>query len=158
MSDSMVESKSTNPHSYYKKNEERQWKMREYDNEEIVVANRNGERDQLNSPTFIFVDKDQSLYITDCNNHRVIKWRKDAKERIIVAESVEKARFLNQLSEPNGVIVNHLDQIYMTDCWNNRIMRLCEEKEESEIVIGENGKENQLNDPLGLSFNNERNL
>ncbi|CAF4335085.1 unnamed protein product, partial [Adineta steineri] len=65
------------------KNEVRRWKMGEY-NEEIIVAGGNGQGDQLNKPGFIFVDKDQSVYISDRENHRVMKWKKDATEGRIV--------------------------------------------------------------------------
>ncbi|CAF4374147.1 unnamed protein product, partial [Adineta steineri] len=50
--------------SDYKKNEVRRWKMGEYDNEGIVVAGVNGRGNrlnQLNSPTYIFVDGEQSV-------------------------------------------------------------------------------------------------
>ncbi|CAF1529960.1 unnamed protein product, partial [Adineta steineri] len=73
--------------SDWKKNEVRRWKMGEYNNEGIVVAGENGQGNkfnQLNYPTFIFVDEDQSVYVSDTNNNRVMKWRKDAKEGRIV--------------------------------------------------------------------------
>ncbi|CAF1434136.1 unnamed protein product [Adineta steineri] len=146
------------------KNEVRRWKMGEYNNEGIVVAGGNGRGDQLNqlnTPTFIFVDEDQSLYVSDKNNHRVMKWRKDAKEGVIVAGGNGKGANLNQLSHPQGVLVDDLDQIYVADVANDRIMRWCEGKEEGEIVVGGNGEgneSNQLNGPMGLSFDDERNL
>ncbi|CAF1150034.1 unnamed protein product [Adineta steineri] len=70
------------------KNEVRRWKMGEYNNEGIVVAGGNGNGSQLNQlsrPDFIFVDEDESVYISEYYNHRVTKWRKDAKEGTIVA-------------------------------------------------------------------------
>ncbi|CAF1009964.1 unnamed protein product [Adineta steineri] len=141
-------------------NEVRRWKMGEYD-EGIIVAGGNEEGDQLNQlncPSFIFVDDDQSVYISDQNNHRVMKWRKDAKEGIIVAGGNGQGRNFNQLSQPEGVTVDHLGQIYVADCENHRIMRWCEGKEEGEIVVGGNGEENQLNGPTGLSFDHKGNL
>ncbi|CAF0937182.1 unnamed protein product [Adineta steineri] len=150
--------------SDYKKHEVRRWKMGEYNNEGIIVAGGNGKGNQLNQfdlPSFIFVDEDQSVYVTDRDNHRVMKWRKDAREGKIVAGGNGKGWNLNQLSHPLGVIVDDLDQIYVADCNNNRIMRWCEGKEEGEIVVGEKGegnKPNQLNGPVGLSFDDEGNL
>ncbi|CAF0831807.1 unnamed protein product [Adineta steineri] len=146
------------------KNEVRRWKMGEYNNEEIVVAGGNGQGNklnQLNYPTFMFVDEDQSVYVSDQNNHRVMKWRKDAKEGRIVAGGNGKGENLNQLSEPEGVIVDDLGQIYVTDFDNDRVMRWCEGKEEGEIVVGGNGEgnqPNQLDGPIGLSFDDEGNL
>ncbi|CAF1565323.1 unnamed protein product, partial [Adineta steineri] len=119
--------------SEYIKNEVRRWKMGEYNNEGIVVVGGNGEGNQLNQlsyPSHIFVDEDQSVYVSDWNNHRVMKWRKDAKEGIVVAGGCGKGVDLNQLSKPEGVIVDDLGQIYVADFGNHRVMRWCEGKEE----------------------------
>ncbi|CAF1180201.1 unnamed protein product [Adineta steineri] len=144
--------------------EVRRWKMGEYKNEGIVVAGGNGKGNQLNQlnhPTFIFVDKDQSVYVTDYNNGRVMKWKKDAKEGIVVAGGNGGGGNLNQLLYPHGVIVDHLGQVYVVDKGNNRVMRWCEGKEYGEIVVGGNGQggeSDQLSDPTGLSFDDEENL
>ncbi|CAF1540451.1 unnamed protein product [Adineta steineri] len=90
-----------------------------------------------------------------------MKWRKDAKEGIVVAGGNGQGKDLNQLSYPRGVIVDDLGQIYVADWGNHRIMRWCDGEEEGEIVVGGNGKgnqPNQLNNPYGLSFDNDGNL
>ncbi|CAF1061563.1 unnamed protein product [Adineta steineri] len=135
--------------------------MGEYNNEGIVVAGGNGKGNQLNCPTFIFVDKEQSVYVSDFHNNRVMKWRTGAKAGTIVAGGNRGGRNLNQLSYPTGVIVNDLGQIYVADGGNDRVMRWCEGKEEGEIVVGGNGRGNQSNElygPRGLSFDDEGNL
>ncbi|CAF1194116.1 unnamed protein product [Adineta steineri] len=112
--------------SDYKKNEVKRWKMGEYNNEGIIVAGGNGQGDQLNQlnyPTFIFIDEEQSVYVSDRSNHRVMKWRKDAKEGKIVAGGNGEGGNLSQLFKPQGIIVDHLSQIYVTDWGNNRVMR-----------------------------------
>ncbi|CAF1554145.1 unnamed protein product [Adineta steineri] len=147
--------------SDYKKNEVRRWKMEEYKNEGIVVAGGNGQGNKFNqlySPGFIFVDAAQSIYVSDVNNHRVMKWEKDAKEGRIVAGGNGQGGNLNQLYYAQGVIVNDLGQIYVADYQNHRVMRWCEGKEEGEIVVGGNNRGNQLNGPCGLSFDDEGNL
>ncbi|CAF1025690.1 unnamed protein product [Adineta steineri] len=150
--------------SNHKKNEVRRWKIGEYDNEGVVVAGGNGKGgrlNQLNYPTFIFVDEDQSVYVSDRDNHRVMKWRKDAKEGIVVAGGNGQGSNLNQLNGPKGVLVDDWGQIYVADFWNDRVMRWYEEKEEGEIVIGENdqgSQSKQLSGPTGLSFDDEENL
>ncbi|CAF4071696.1 unnamed protein product [Adineta steineri] len=146
------------------KNEVRRWKMGEYNNKGIVVAGGNGQGDhlnQLNDPRFIFVDGAQSVYVSDVQNNRVMKWRKGAKEGKIVAAGNGQGRKLNQLSSPKGVIVDDLGQIYVADFWNHRVIRWCEGKEEGEIVVGRNGAGNQSDQfsfTTGLSFDDERNL
>ncbi|CAF4016255.1 unnamed protein product [Adineta steineri] len=150
--------------SDYVMNEVGRWKMGEYDNEGIVVAGGNGKGNklnQLNYPSFIFVDEDQSVYVSDRKNDRVMKWRKDAKEGTIVAGGNGQGENLSQLFYPGGVIVDDLGQIYVADRKNHRVMRWCEGKDEGEIVVGGNGKGNQLNQfdgTMGLSFDNEGNL
>ncbi|CAF1361527.1 unnamed protein product [Adineta steineri] len=142
--------------SDYTKNEVRRWKMGEY-NDGIIVAGGN----QLNHPTFIFVDEDQSVYVSDFNNHRVMKWKKDVEEGKIVAGGNSEGANFNQLSYPAGVIVDDLGQIYVADFGNHRIMRWCEGKERGEIIVGGNGrgnKSNQLDHPFSLSFDDEGNL
>ncbi|CAF1557132.1 unnamed protein product, partial [Adineta steineri] len=146
------------------KNEVKRWKMGEYNNEGIVVAGGNGKGDQLNqlnTPSFIFVDEDQSVYVSDRHNNRVMKWRKDAKEGTVVAGGNGRGENLKQFFCPQGVIVDDLGQIYVADWGNHRVMRWCEGEEEGEIVVGGNGKgnqSNQLNYPRGLYFNDEGNL
>ncbi|UJR24492.1 hypothetical protein I4U23_005867 [Adineta vaga] len=148
------------------KNEVRKWKLEKINKnkEEILVAGGNGEgnqRNQLDCPTHIFVDKDQSLYVSDRDNYRVMKWRKDAKEGIVVAGGNGQGNNLNQLNGPEGLFVDEWNQIYVADSVNHRIMRWCEGDEEGEIVVGGNGKgseSNQLNYPSGLSFDLEGNL
>ncbi|CAF1143962.1 unnamed protein product [Adineta steineri] len=143
------------------KNEVKRWKMGDYNNEGIIVAGGNGIGDQLNQlneSTFLFVDEDQSVYVSDSNNHRVMKWKKGAKEGTIVVGGNKKGRNLNQLSSAQGIIVDDLGQIYVADWGNNRVMRWCEGQEEGEIVVGGNGQENQLNGLVGLSFDDKGNL
>ncbi|CAF0868125.1 unnamed protein product [Adineta steineri] len=145
------------------KNEVKRWKMGEY-NEGIVVAGGNGQGDrfdELNNPTFIFVDEDQSVYVSDSFNHRVMKWKKDAKEGIVVAGGNGYGEDLNQLQYPQEVIVHQSGQIYVVDLWNHRVMRWCEGKEKGEVIVGGNGngnQSNQLSGPMGLSFDDEGNL
>ncbi|CAF1370426.1 unnamed protein product [Adineta steineri] len=150
--------------SHRERNEVRRWKMGEYNNEGIIVAGGNGKGNELcqfNSPRFLFVDKDQSVYVSDIFNHRVMKWTKDAEEGTVVAGGNGEGGNLNQLSKPEGVIVDDLGQIYVADFGNHRVMRWYEGKEEGEIVVGGNGggnQSNQLNGPGGLCFDGEGNL
>ncbi|CAF1580881.1 unnamed protein product [Adineta ricciae] len=145
------------------KHEVRRWKIGEK-GEGTLVAGGNGKGDQLNQfnlPTFLFVDDEQSLYVSDFGNYRVMKWRKDAQEGIVAAGGNGRGNNLNQLNCPEGIIVDHEGRIYVADMYNHRIMRLCEGDEEGEIIVGGNrrGNEpNQLSYPRSLSFDGEGNL
>ena len=55
----------------------------------IAVAGGNGQGNQLNQlnfPTYLFIDEERAVYVSDTNNHRVIKWNKDAKEGMVMPE------------------------------------------------------------------------
>jgi sugar lactone lactonase YvrE len=144
------------------KHEVRRWKKA--DQNGTIVAGGNGEGNllnQLNHPTFIFIDDDYSLYVSDYRNHRVMKWIKDAKEGIIVAGGNGRGNELMQLNNPHGMIVDHLGRVYVVDRSNHRVMRWCKEAKEGEIIVGGNGKGNQPNQfkgPAGLSFDQQGNL
>ncbi|CAF4491841.1 unnamed protein product, partial [Rotaria magnacalcarata] len=74
-----------------------------------VVAGGNGRGnrfDQLSYPRYVFVDRDHSVYVSDCGNHRVMKWMKGKKEGIIVAGGQGQGNGLTQLSNPLGVVVD----------------------------------------------------
>ena len=45
----------------------------------------NGKEYQLNCPTYLFVGEEQAIYMSDSNNHRVMKWNNRTKESIVVA-------------------------------------------------------------------------
>ena len=71
---------------------------------------------QLNDPVYIFVDQDQSVYVSDQGNSRVMKWTKGAKEGVVVAGGQGQGNSLTQLSYPRGIIVDQLDTVYVVDC------------------------------------------
>jgi sugar lactone lactonase YvrE len=88
----------------------------------MIVAEGNGsanDLNQLNFPTYIFVNEDSSLYISDTRNNRVMKWRKDAREGIVVARGNGQGKSPTQLNFPQGVIADHLGQIYVAECDNH---------------------------------------
>jgi sugar lactone lactonase YvrE len=149
--------------SDWMKHEVRQWKREEKGNG-TIVAGGNGKGDQfnqLNSPTYLFIDENDSLYISDQNNHRVMKWLKDAKEGIVVAGGNGQGNSLKQLSRPTGVIVDQLGQIYVSDYDNHRVMCWYDGANEGTIVVGGNGKgqqTNQFNGPGDLFFDSKGNL
>ncbi|CAF4927593.1 unnamed protein product, partial [Rotaria sp. Silwood1] len=142
--------------------EVRRWRIG--DSYGIVVAGGHGQGhrlDQLNSPCYIFIDQDYSVYISDEKNHRVMKWIKGATEGIIVAGSQGQGHGLAQLSCPCGVIVDQLGTVYVADCDNNRVMCWSKEAKQGTIVVGGNneGKQsNQLYYPQDLSFDRQYNL
>ena len=144
------------------KNEVRRWKIG--DKNGTIVAGGNGKgnrRNQLDVPSYIFVDEDHSLYISDTKNHRVMKWMKGANEGIVIAGGQSKGDSLSQLDRPQGLVVDHMGNLYVADNFNNRIMRWSAGSKEVSIVVGGNGKgqrPNQFDHLGGISFDRQGNL
>ncbi|CAF3852080.1 unnamed protein product [Adineta steineri] len=142
--------------SDYEKNEVRRWKQGKKEGTIVTGGNGKGNHlNQLDGPTYIFVDEDHSVYVSDHYNDRVMKWMKGAKDGIVVAGGKGYGNSLTQLSYPQGVIVDHLNNVYVADYYNDRIMRWCKGSCEGSIVIGGNGwgdRSNQLFYSTGLSF------
>jgi sugar lactone lactonase YvrE len=148
--------------SDYKKHEVRRWKVGDTNGVLVAGGNRQGnDLNQLNGPTFLFVDENQSVYVSDTKNHRIMKWMKDTKEGIVVAGGQGQGNSFAQLSEPTGVIVDHLGAVYVADYNNHRIMRWYKGATEGTVVVGGNREEeqaNKCNNPGDVSFDREGNL
>ncbi|CAF4184409.1 unnamed protein product, partial [Rotaria magnacalcarata] len=149
--------------SDYVKNEVRRYRLGEKNG--TLIAGGNGIGDglnQLNYPTYLFVDRDHSVYVSDNNNHRVMKWVEGAKEGIVVAGGQGAGNALTQLYWPNGIFVDTLSTLYVADSNNNRVMRWTQgDKTQGAVIVGGNGQgegANQFNYPIGLSFDRHDNL
>jgi sugar lactone lactonase YvrE len=144
------------------KHEVRRWRVGETHG--IVVAGGNGEGDhlnQLNYPTYVFVDRDQSVHVSEYGNQRVTKWMKGAKEGIVVAGGRDQGNDLTQLSNPEGVVVDQLGTVYVAEWGNHRITRWPKRATHGSVIMGGNGEgkePNQFYCPIGLSFDRHGNL
>jgi len=132
--------------------------------EGIIVAGGNGQGNklnQLNYPSYIFIDREETVYVSDWQNNRVMKWYKDANEGIIVAGGQGQGNSLNQLNGPQGLLVNEIGDVYVADSGNHRIMCWSSGSKQGRVVVGGNGAgqgSNQFHYPRGLSFDVENNL
>ncbi len=100
--------------------------------------------DQLNQPTYICVDRQMTIYVSDTKNHRVMKWNKDAGKGVDVVRGF-----------PRGLFVDALETIYVADYGNHRLMRWPKEATEGTAIgVGNDEEEeaNQLYSPWGVSF------
>ncbi|CAM4849850.1 unnamed protein product, partial [Rotaria magnacalcarata] len=130
-----------------------------------LVAGGNGQGDglnQLNFPRYLFVDRDHSVYVSDNENHRVMKWVEGAKEGIVVVGGQGVGSALTQLNHPYGLFVDRLGTLYVADYGNHRVMRWSQgDNKQGTVIVGGNGQgeeANQLNRPVGLSFDRHGNL
>jgi sugar lactone lactonase YvrE len=102
---------------------------------------------QLNEPSYIFVDRQQTVYVSDIRNHRVMKWNKDATEGIAAVRGF-----------PRGLFVDALETIYVADYGNHRLMRWPKGATQGSVIASGNAEgevANQLYCPWGLSFHHD---
>ncbi|CAF1028176.1 unnamed protein product [Adineta steineri] len=149
--------------SDWNEHEVRQWEIGA-NNRSTRVAGGNGKGHhpgQLDMPMFLFVDMNYSVYVVDQNNHRVMKWMKNATTGIIVAGGNGAGANLTQLSGPGGVVVDYLGNVYVADTGNHRVIRWINGAKEGSVVIGGNGQGNETNQlwsPSDLLFDKHGNL
>jgi sugar lactone lactonase YvrE len=116
---------------------------------------------QLNSPQYLFVDRNYSVYVSEKNNHRVMKWVEDAREGLVVAGGHEQGNDAQQLTDPCGVLVDDMGTVYVAERTNHRVMRWVRGADEGSVVVGVHdwgNAANQLNGPVGLSFDRDGHL
>ncbi|CAF4942246.1 unnamed protein product, partial [Rotaria socialis] len=149
--------------SDWKKHEVRRYQLGEKNG--TLAAGGNGKGNglnQLNEPTYLFVDRQQNVYVSDNNNHRVMKWNKGAKEGIAVAGGQGGGSALAQLHYPDGIFVDTLGTLYVADSSNHRVMRWTQGgKKQGTVVVSGNGQgegANQFQYLRGLSFDRQGNL
>ena len=93
----------------------------------ITVAGGNKEGEALNQlyyPYGIYVDdNDQSIYVSDEYNHRIVQWKPNAINGQVVAGGNGSGNETNQLSYPTGVILNKRNNsLIISDLGNRRIV------------------------------------
>ena len=131
------------------------WNKNIDESSRTIVAGGNGKGsnlNQLNDPYYVFVDRNNSIYISDNKNHRIVKWDANAKQGVIVAGGQGQGNLSSQLSDPLGVIVDRCGAIYVADAGNSRVMRWCKNDKQGSIIIGEDQQDKPLRRPNGLSF------
>ncbi|CAF1368347.1 unnamed protein product [Rotaria sordida] len=93
----------------------------------ITVAGGNGKGNSLNQfslPWGLYVDDDETIYVADYENHRIMKWGSGATSGQVVAGGNGKGNGDNQLSYPYDVIVDkERDYLIICDSLNKRVVR-----------------------------------
>ncbi|CAF1308085.1 unnamed protein product [Rotaria sordida] len=93
----------------------------------ITVAGGNGqgsEVHQLSNPWGLYVDDDQTIYIADFSNHRIVAWKCDETTGRIVAGGNGPGNRLDQLNGPYDVMIDkERDSIIICDYNNRRVVR-----------------------------------
>ncbi|CAF2058633.1 unnamed protein product, partial [Rotaria magnacalcarata] len=93
----------------------------------LTVAGGNGLGNginQLSNPWGLYVDDDQTVYVADPSNHRIVECKSGATSGQVVAGGNEKGSGAHQLSYPYDVIVDkERDSLIISDHSNRRVVR-----------------------------------
>lgn len=85
---------------------------------------RGSELNQLCFPCGIWIDNDQTIYIADTNNHRILQLKKDSNHIRIAAGGNGQGKRNNQLDRPTKMIIDHRnDSLIICDRGNRRVVR-----------------------------------
>jgi sugar lactone lactonase YvrE len=100
---------------------------------------RNGKGNGLNqisSPNSIYVDDDQTIYIADRDNHRIVEWKWNSKNGQVVGGGNGKGNRTDQLNHPTNVMVDKQnDSLIICDLGNRRVVRRSRQNNTSEETI-----------------------
>ncbi len=117
---------------------------------------------QLRFPCGIFINSNDTLYIDDITNYRVIAYLSNATSGTVVAGTGVTGAALNQLG--SNVRYNYVDtngNIYIVDVTNNRVVRWASGGPTGVVVAGNNGVGpglNQLSSPYGVWVDSSSNV
>ncbi|CAF3912940.1 unnamed protein product [Adineta steineri] len=104
----------------------------------IAGGNGNGNQlNQLNGPQSIYVDDDhQTIYITDYENDRIVRWKYGAKNGQVVAGGNSEGNRSDQLNSPTDVIVDRKnDSLIICDRKSSRVVRWSRQKDRNGETI-----------------------
>jgi sugar lactone lactonase YvrE len=72
----------------------------------------------------MYIDDEQTIYVADYNNHRIVAWKSGATAGQIVAGGNGKGNQMNQLNGPLDVIIdNERNNLIICDRDNRRVVR-----------------------------------
>ncbi|CAF3629557.1 unnamed protein product [Rotaria sp. Silwood1] len=93
----------------------------------ITVAGGNGygcEINQLHDPCGLYINDDQTIYVADSGNHRIVEWKSGATNGKVVTGENGHGNKAHQLSYPVDVIVDkERDSFIISDHRNQRVVR-----------------------------------
>ncbi|CAF1417664.1 unnamed protein product, partial [Rotaria sp. Silwood1] len=91
----------------------------------VAEGNRQGNGiNQLSYPWGLYVDDDQTIYVADQSNHRIVEWKRGATSGQVVAGGNGQGSGDHQLYNPTDVIIDkERDSLIICDYSNRRVVR-----------------------------------
>ena len=120
----------------------------------VTVAGGDGQDsrvNKLNRPYGLYVDDDQTVFVADTWNHRIVEWKPGATSGQVVAGGNGPGNQPNQLNRPTDVVVDkETDSLIICNRANQRVIRWSRRSRTS----GETTIENI--DCVGLTIDDQR--
>lgn len=115
----------------------------------------------LSSPWGIMVNVDESIYVSDHNNHRVIKLREESLMGMIIAGTGIAGNKTDQFNLPTELYVDSSSNIYVVDNDNYRVT-LWSKNATTGIMVAGTGRQGSssstFREPSGLSVDSKGNV
>ncbi|CAF3401460.1 unnamed protein product [Rotaria socialis] len=91
----------------------------------VAGGNRQGNKvNQLSGPSGLYVDDNETIYLADFNNNRIMEWKRGAKRGTVVAGGNGKGNGAHQLNRPYDVVVEkNSNSLIISDNGNLRVVR-----------------------------------
>ncbi|CAF4017507.1 unnamed protein product, partial [Rotaria sp. Silwood1] len=93
----------------------------------VTVAGENRQGNGINKLSFplgLYVDDDQTVYVADGANHRIVEWKRGATSGQVVAGGNGQGSEDHQLYNPTDVIIDkERDSLIICDTSNRRVVR-----------------------------------
>jgi len=94
------------------------------------------------------MDENETMYIVDRGNHRVMKWKKGALSGEVVAGIAGRGGNSSQLYNPVDVVVDTDGTMYVADANNDRIQKYLQGAYRGETIL-------TINSPSGVALDGE---
>ena len=94
--------------------------------EGIVVAgdqDKGNDLTQLSYPIGVIVDEQETVYVVENGDDRVMRWFKEARQGSIVVGGNGRGEQANQLHCPWGLSIDRQGNIYVADASNKRVQK-----------------------------------
>jgi len=121
----------------------------------IAGGNREGNQfNQFHTPYGIYVDdQQQTIYVADYENHRIIKWKFGERNGQVVVRGNGKGNRIDQLNSPSSVILDRNKKyLIICDVGNERVVRWSLENQNDRQILIEDIS------CVGLTMNNKGDL
>ena len=129
-----------------------------------IVAGGSGPK-QINNPRGIYIDSDDTLYISDSGNNRIQKWTLNATvgETVAGASNGNRGSTSTTLDGPTDITFDRQGYMYVVDSDNHRVQRYAPNSTIGETVAGAgNGNPGSSNDrlwsPRSIAVDNDLNI